>query len=59
MVLLSSPICDFGRKMPEFKLKGLDDNFFDSQKIENYDAILIFFGSILTLLSFDILIPSL
>ena len=29
--------------MPEFKLKGLDDNFFDSQKIENYDAILIFF----------------
>ena len=43
MVLLSSPICDFGRKMPEFKLKGLDDNFFDSQKIENYDAILIFF----------------
>ena len=29
MVLLSSPICDFGRKMPEFKLKGLDDNFFD------------------------------
>ena len=43
MVLLSSSICDFGRKMPEFKLKGLDDNFFDSQKIENYDAILIFF----------------
>ena len=43
MVLLSSLICDFGKKMPEFKLKGLDDNFFDSQKIENYDAILIFF----------------
>ena len=34
MVLLSSPICDFGRKMPEFKLKGLDDNFLDSQKID-------------------------
>ena len=42
MVLLSSSICDFGRKMPEFKLKGLDDNFFDSQIIEKYDAIFIF-----------------
>ena len=31
MVLLSS-ICDFGLKMPEFKLKGIDNNFFDSQK---------------------------
>ena len=43
MVLLSSPICDFGLKMPEFKLKGIDNNFFDSQKIDSYDAILIFF----------------
>ena len=43
MVLLSSPVCNFGKKMPEFVLKDLDGNFFDSTKIENYDAILVFF----------------
>ena len=40
MVLLSSPVCEFGKKMPEFVLKDLDGNFFDSTKIENYNAIL-------------------
>ena len=43
MVLLSSPVCEFGKKMPEFVLKDLDGNFFDSTKIENYNAILVFF----------------
>ena len=32
MVLLSSPICELGKKMPEFNLKDLDGNFFDSKK---------------------------
>ena len=43
MVLLSSPICEFGKRMPEFKLKGQDNKIFDSQKLEDFDAILIFF----------------
>ena len=43
MVLLSSPVCDFGTKMPKFVLKDLDGIFFDSTEIENYDAILVFF----------------
>ena len=43
MVLLSSPICEFGKRMPEFKLKGQDNKiFFDSQKLVDFDAILIF-----------------
>ena len=43
MVLLSSPICEFGKRMPEFKLKGQDNKIFDSQKLVDFDAILIFF----------------
>ena len=42
MVLLSSPICEFGKRMPEFKLKGQDNKIFDSQKLVDFDAILIF-----------------
>ena len=36
MVLLSSPVCDLAKKMPEFTLKDLDGNVFDSTKIKNY-----------------------
>ena len=43
MVLLSSPICEFGKRMPEFKLRGQDNKIFDSQKLVGFDAILIFF----------------
>ncbi|MBD23084.1 MAG: thioredoxin family protein [Alphaproteobacteria bacterium] len=43
MVLLSSPICELGKKMPEFNLRDLDNKFFNSKKLDNYNAILIFF----------------
>ena len=43
MVLLSSPVCEFGKKMPEFFLKDFDENFFNSKNLEKYNGILIFF----------------
>ena len=43
MALLSSPLCEFGKKMPEFVLKDLNDKSFNSKNLENYDGILIFF----------------
>ena len=42
MALLSS-LCEFGKKMPEFVLKDLNDKSFNSKNLENYDGILIFF----------------
>ena len=43
MALLSSPLCEFGKKMPEFVLKDLNDKSFNSKNLENYYGILIFF----------------
>ena len=43
MALLSSPICQFGKQMPEFKLKDLNNNLINSENLQNYDGLLIFF----------------
>ena len=44
MALLSSPLCEFGKKMPEFALKCiLMVKSFNSKNLENYDGILILF----------------
>ena len=43
MALLSSPICQFGKKMPEFKLKDLNNNLINNENLQNYDGLLIFF----------------
>ena len=33
MVLLSSPLGNFGEKMPNFKLKNIDDTFYEDKSI--------------------------
>jgi len=43
MALLSSPLCKFGKKMPEFELRNIDGKLYESINIENKDGILIFF----------------
>lgn len=43
MALLSSPLCEFGKKMPQFDLKNIDGKLYESSKIINKDGILIFF----------------
>ena len=43
MVLLSSAVCEFGKKMPDFKLKDLDENYLNSKELKNYSSLLIFF----------------
>ena len=43
MALLSSPLCEFGKEMPQFELKNIDGKLYESSKIINKDGILIFF----------------
>ena len=43
MVLLSSPLCNFGEKMPNFKLKNIDDTFIDQDMVKGENGTLVFF----------------
>ena len=43
MVLLSSSICEFGKSMPKFNLKNIDNNFFNIDGIRGNKGTLIFF----------------
>ena len=43
MVLLSSSICEFGKNMPKFNLKNIDNNFFNIDGIRGNKGTLIFF----------------
>ncbi len=43
MVLLSSSICEFGKSMPKFNLKNIDNNFFNIDGIRGKKGTLIFF----------------
>ena len=43
MVLLSSPLCNFGEKMPNFKLKNIDNTFIDQDMIKGENGTLVFF----------------
>ena len=43
MVLLSSPLCNFGEKMPNFKLKNIDDTFVDQDMVKGENGTLVFF----------------
>ena len=43
MVLLSSSICEFGKNMPKFYLKNIDNNFFNIDGIRGKKGTLIFF----------------
>ena len=43
MLLLSSPLCNFGEKMPNFKLKNIDDTFIDQDMVKGENGTLVFF----------------
>ena len=43
MALLSSPDMSVWQKMPEFKLKDLNNNLINSENLENYDGHFNFF----------------
>ena len=43
MALLSTPLCNFGEKMPNFKLKNVDECFIDNEMIKGKNGTLIFF----------------
>ena len=43
MALLSTPLCNYGEKMPKFKLKNVDDCFIDQEMIKGKNGTLIFF----------------
>ena len=43
MVLLSTPLCNYGEKMPNFKLKNIDDSFVDHKMIKGKKGTLVFF----------------
>ena len=43
MALLSTPLCNYGEKMPKFKLKNVDDSFIDQEMIKGKNGTLIFF----------------
>ena len=43
MALLSTPLCNYGEKMPNFELKNIDDSFIDQEMIKGKNGTLIFF----------------
>ena len=50
MVLLSSSICEFGKSMPKFNLKNIDNNFFNIDGIRGNKGTLIFLFVIIVLM---------
>jgi len=45
MALLSTPLCNYGVKMPNFKLKNVDESFLDQEMIKGKNGTLVFFIS--------------
>ena len=43
MALLTTPLCNYGEKMPNFKLKNIDESFVDSDKVKGKNGTLVFF----------------
>ena len=43
MALLTTPLCNYGEKMPNFKLKNIDDTFIDQEMIKGKNGTLVFF----------------
>ena len=43
MALLTSPFCEFGKKMPDFELTNIDGKLYESSKIKDKDGIVIIF----------------
>ena len=43
MVLKSTPLCNYGEKMPNFKLKNIDDSFVGQEMIRGKKGTLVFF----------------
>ena len=43
MVLLSTPLCNYGEKMPNFKLKNIDETFIDQDMVKGENGTLVFF----------------
>ena len=43
MALLSTPLCNYGEKMPNFELKNVDDSYIDQEMIKGKNGTLIFF----------------
>tara|TARA_B100000676_G_scaffold87760_1_gene87617 strand:+ start:729 stop:1277 length:549 start_codon:yes stop_codon:yes gene_type:complete len=43
MALKSTPLCNYGEKMPNFKLKNIDDSFVGQEMIRGKKGTLVFF----------------
>ena len=43
MALLSTPLCNYGEKMPNFRLKNIDESFVDHQTVKGKNGTLVFF----------------
>ena len=43
MVLLSSPVCDFGRALPNFDLRNIDNKLYNREMIVGKNGTLVFF----------------
>ena len=43
MALLSTPLCNYGEKMPNFELKNVDDSYISQEMIKGKNGTLIFF----------------
>ncbi len=43
MVLLNTPICEYGKKLPNFSLKNIDGNFFSNRDLSGKNGNLVFF----------------
>ena len=43
MALLSTPLCNFGEKMPNFELMNIDNSFINQEMIKGKNGTLIFF----------------
>ena len=43
MVLLSSPVCDFGKALPNFRLRNIDSKFYNREMIVGKNGTLVFF----------------
>ena len=43
MALLSTPLCNYGEKMPNFELMNIDNSFINQEMIKGKNGTLIFF----------------
>ena len=43
MVLLSSPVCDFGKSLPNIDLKNIDNKLYNREMIVGKNGTLVFF----------------